>query len=237
MRRSVSACSLLLGLLLFVSLPVLGQTGGENPGVTADELSALLEKARAKYDVPALAVGVIRSCDKSHVAVVGVRKRGTDPLATADDQWHIGSNTKPITALLVALLIDQGMLDWDTPLEEIFPEHVDKWSADLKKITPAHLLTHTSGLPTIGPLLGFLIGRSEGTAVKDREKVVRSLEAVKLTTKPGEKYQYSNLGYVLLGAIIDRRGKASWEEQLEKKVFRPLEIKRWGLVPWIRRKP
>ena len=95
-------------------------------------------------------------------------------MAAADDQWHIGSNTKPITALLVALLIDQGMLDWDTPLEEIFPEHVDKWSADLKKITPAHLLTHTSGLPTIGPLLGFLIGRSEGTAVQDREKVVRS---------------------------------------------------------------
>jgi CubicO group peptidase (beta-lactamase class C family) len=44
-------------------------------------------------------------------------------------------------------------------------------------------------------------------------------------------YQYSNLGYVVLGAIIDRRGKASWEEQLEKLVLRPLDIKHWGLGP------
>src|SRR5262249_6270555 len=46
------------------------------------------------------------------------------------------------------------------------------------------------------------------------------------------KYEYSNLGYCVLGAVIDRRGKAPWEEQLEKKVLRPLGIKEWGLGPW-----
>jgi len=214
-----------------VSLPVIGQAGGDSPGVTPENLPALLEKTRAKHDVPALAAGIIREGDKPHVAVVGVRKRGKDALATADDQWHLGSNTKPFTALLIALLVDQGRLDWDTPLEDIFPGDAEKWCADLKSITPAHLLTHTSGLPPTGPLLAFLIGRSQATPVQDREKLVKSLALVKLRTKPGEKYLYSNLGYVVLGAIVDRRGEASWEEQLEKKVFQPLEIKRWGVGP------
>jgi CubicO group peptidase (beta-lactamase class C family) len=165
------------------------------------------------------------------MAVVGVRKRGTDILAMIDDQWHLGSNTKPITALLIALLIDLGLLDWDTPLEQIFPEIAVKWSPDLKKITPAHLLTHTSGLPSTGPLLGFLLGSNKASPAQNRDKLVKSLGTVRLTAKLGEKYEYSNLGYVLLGAIIDRRGKGSWEEQLEKKVFRPLGIKQWGLGP------
>ena len=208
-----------------------GQTDKPNPGVTGEQLRSLLEKARAQHDVPALAAGIIHDGEKPFVAVVGARKRGADTTATAADQWHLGSNTKPITSLLIALLIDQGLLDWDTPLDKIFPDDSDSWSADVKQITPAQLLTHTSGLPAIGPLLGFLIGRSQGSPTEDRTRILRSLENVKLIAKPGEKYQYSNLGYVVLGAIIDKRGKASWEEQLEKKVFQPIGIKEWGLGP------
>jgi CubicO group peptidase (beta-lactamase class C family) len=69
-----------------------------------------------------------------------------------------------------------------------------------------------------------------GSSVReDREEVVRGLDSVKLATKPGEKYLYSNLGYVLLGAIVDKIGKSSWEEQLEERLFQPLGINNWGL--------
>jgi CubicO group peptidase (beta-lactamase class C family) len=208
-----------------------GRTGANSFGIGAQELRSLLEKIRARHNVPALAASIVRVDNGARLAVVGVRKRGTDIPATADDQWHLGSNTKPMTALLVALLIDSGVLNWDTPLEQIFPEHAGKWGADLRKITPAHLLTHTSGLPAMGPLVWFLIGSHQGSPLQHRERLVKSLGTVKLTAKPGEKYEYSNLGYVVLGAIIDRRGKASWEDQLEKKVFQPLGIKHWGLGP------
>jgi D-alanyl-D-alanine carboxypeptidase len=232
MIQWLSAGCLLVPLLL---MPVLGDTKKKS-GLNAEELRSLLEKARTQHDVPGLAAGIVRG-GQPRVAVAGVRKRGTDILAAADDQWHLGSNSKPITALLIALLIDLGLLDWDTPLEQIFPEQVGKWSADLKKITPAHLLTHTSGLPSTGPLLGFLLGIGHGSPVKDRESLVKSLGTVKLTTKPGEEYEYSNLGYVLLGAIIDRRGKASWEEQIEKRIFQPLGITHWGLGPVTKKEP
>jgi CubicO group peptidase (beta-lactamase class C family) len=136
-----------------------------------------------------------------------------------------------MTALLIALLVDLGLLDWDTPLGDIFPDHAKEWNDDLKKITPAHLLTHTSGLPSMGPILGFMIIPGDKTPQEDREQIVKRLEKVKLNAKPGEKYEYSNLGYVVLGAIIDKRGKGTWEEQLEKKVFQPLGIKKWALGP------
>ena len=160
-----------------------------------------------------------------------MQSRGSDIRATAGDLWHLGSNTKPITALLIALLIDQGLLDWDTPLAQIFPEHVAEWNADVKKITPAHLLTHTSGLPAVGPIDWKEFYGSSLSPLQDRERVVKSLAKVQLTAKPGKKYAYSNLGYVVLGAIADRRGKAAWEEQLQTKIFQPLGIKHGGLGP------
>jgi CubicO group peptidase (beta-lactamase class C family) len=86
-------------------------------------------------------------------------------------------------------------------------------------------------LPGLGPLSKFLIAGSRKAPREDREEIVKSLGAIKLTAKPGEKYDYSNLGYVVLGAIIDRRGKAPWEKQIESKIFRPLGIKQWGLGP------
>jgi CubicO group peptidase (beta-lactamase class C family) len=215
-------------LLTPVSLP--HEPAAVEVEVKSGELQALLEKARAKHDLPAIAAGVVHSNGKGSVAAVGVRKRGTEIRVTTDDQWHLGSNTKPMTALLIALLIEAGLLDWDTPLEQIFPEQSAKWSAGLKKITPAHLLTHTSGLPANWPLGWFFVG-GRGTPREQRATMLKSLGMVKLATKPGEKYEYSNLGYVLLGAIIDQRGRGSWEEQLDRRIFRPLGIKHWGLGP------
>jgi CubicO group peptidase (beta-lactamase class C family) len=231
MHRWFTACWVIVGSVLLAPVQDDGRTGEPKPGITADELQSLLEKARAKHDVPAIAAGLIRGKEPAVIAVVGVRKRDTEVAATPADSWHLGSNTKPMTALLIALLIEAGLLDWDTPLDAIFPDEAEKWSAETKKITPAQLLTHTSGLPPSGPLLEFLLGHSEGSPSADRARIIRKLDTAKLNAKPGEKYAYSNLGYIVLGAIADRRGKASWEEQIEKKVLQPLGIKTWGLGP------
>src|SRR5262249_54178172 len=114
------SCSLFVGAALVGALHGLERADRKNANITTEELRSMLEKARGKHNVPALAAAISREGDKPRAAVVGVRKRGTDILVAVDDQWHIGSNTKPITALLIALLIDLGLLDWDTPLAEIF---------------------------------------------------------------------------------------------------------------------
>ncbi|HEY7327519.1 MAG TPA: serine hydrolase domain-containing protein [Gemmataceae bacterium] len=196
-------------------------------------MTELLGKTRVHHDVPALAAGFVRAGETPLAAVVGVRKRSTDSSATLADKWHLGSNTKPFTAILMALLIEEGLLDWDTPLDKVFPDEAEKWNEEVRKITPAHLLTHTSGLPANGPITSFLLFRNDAAPIDERTRLVRTLHTIKSITKPGEKYEYSNLGYVVLGAIIDKRGKKSWEEQLEQKIIKPLGIKAWGLGPLV----
>lgn len=220
---------LMFVVLLFSAVSGLSQTDTNDAKISPKEMTSLLEKTRAKHDVPGLAAGIVRAGEKPRVAVTGVRKRGSAARVTIDDQWHLGSNSKPFTAFLIALLIDLGLLDWDTPLAEIFPEHAKKWDDDLKKITPAHLLTHTSGLPPMGPVRQFQLAPSRNAPQQDRAKVVKDLADVELSAAPGEKFEYSNLGYVVLGAIADRRGKAPWEEQIRKRIGQPLGIKHWSL--------
>ena len=219
-----------LAVLLLVLPCGFAQPDGKK-AVKDKALAELLEKTRAKHELPGMAAAVIRSGEPTRLAVAGIRKRGTEVRAGADDQWHLGSNSKPITAFLIALLIDLGLLDWDTPLEQIFPEHAAKWKDDMKKITPTHLLTHTSGLPNFGPLKRFMLATSAKSPAQDRAQAVKDLVDFDLSAKPGEKYEYANLGYVLLGAIIDRRGKGAWEDQIKSRIFQPLGIKHWGLGP------
>src|SRR5207253_6492568 len=85
-------------------------------------LHEILKGVREKHDLPALAAAVVRSQGTIAVAAVGVRKRGADIPVTTDDQFHLGSDTKPITAFLIAWLIEHGKLDWETPLVKLFPE-------------------------------------------------------------------------------------------------------------------
>src|SRR5262245_39974755 len=129
-RRILVVC---VAVAVIAHWPALGrEPDKKDVRVTAEHLRSLLDKSRAQHDVPALAAGCLRGGGQPLVAVVGLRKRGTDFAATADDHWHLGSNTKPITSLLIALLIDMGLVDWDTPLERIFPKRAAEWTADLK---------------------------------------------------------------------------------------------------------
>jgi CubicO group peptidase (beta-lactamase class C family) len=137
--KIISACWLSLVFVWTLSSHTSGQTEKPNVGLNADGLKLLLEKVRTQNDVPALGAGIIRADDPPLLSVVGVRKRGVDTAATTDDLWHLGSVTKPITGFLIALLVDEGLLDWETPLEKIFPEQAEKWSPDVKGITPGQL--------------------------------------------------------------------------------------------------
>ncbi len=229
MLRRIGWCCLLAAPLLLVPVPVPGQ-GRKSRYLTVEQVQQLLEQTRAKHKLPALAAGVVQR-GRLVWAAVGVRKRGTDVQVTRDDMWHLGSNSKPLTALLIAWLVDRGLLGWDTPLERIFPELAGDWKDDLKKVTPAHLLTHTSGLPENWPLGWFLVAGKDAAPAAARAEVMKRLGKIEQPSRPGEKYQYSNLGYVVLGAISDRVGKLPYEEQMQRHIFQRLGIKSGGFGP------
>src|SRR5438105_4106107 len=132
---------------LFVTLAFSGPavSSGDTPAQAAAAandaaICELLEPIRARHDLPGLAAAVVTSKGLKAVGVVGIRKRGSDAKATVNDQFHIGSDTKALTATLVARLIEAGKVDWDTTLEKAFPEIRDDMPEEFRKITVTHLL-------------------------------------------------------------------------------------------------
>src|SRR5436190_20806774 len=105
------------GVLVFMVL-----FSNRAPAGTPGDTAEILEPIRKKHDLPALAVVVVKDGKICHRAAVGVRKYGDPTPVTIDDQFHIGSCTKSMTATLTAMFIEEGKLSWDSSIDELFPE-------------------------------------------------------------------------------------------------------------------
>lgn len=216
-------------LLAGIGLSLSTTAGGEPPakGATRERLAALLEPVRKKHNVPALAAAVVDDGGAVAVAAIGVRKRGEKTPVTTDDQFHIGSDTKAMTATLVALFVEKCDLKWDDTLGQAFPDVAEMMRPEVRKITLTELLTHRAGLPPDRPVGWFLVP-AKGSPRDQREAALKIAVRDKLDSEPGEKFQYSNLGYVLAGHMVERIGKADWEHLMTEKLFRPLGMKTAG---------
>ena len=181
-------------------------------------VTALLVPIRRKYDVPAMAAALVTGQGLRSVGVVGVRKRGTEIAATLDDQWHLGSDTKAMTATLIARLVEQGRLKWNTTLAEVFPDLAPRFDADVRGITVLELLSHYSGLPANPNLVKY--GGADGC--EERLRIVENELSKPLPHKPGTHWEYSNLGYAVAGAITERITGKPWETAMREEVFTPL---------------
>lgn len=190
-----------------------------NPASGDAAVTNLLVAIRQKHDVPAISAAMVTRQGLSAVGVAGVRKRGTEVPATLDDLWHLGSDTKAMTAMLVARLVEQKRLKWETTVAEVFPELADKFHPDLLGVTLLHLLSHRAGLRPNLDLAKF-----RGDDVRsERLRAVREELAKAPAQAPG-KYEYSNLGYIIVGAMVERTADKSWEDAIRAEVFVPLKM-------------
>lgn len=197
---------------------------------TEKKLAELLEPIRKRNDVPALAVGVISSIGLKYVAAVGVRKRGDKIPVTTGDLFHLGSDTKAMTATLIATLVKEKKLRWDLTLAEAFPHLKATMAKDVGGITLEQLLTHRAGLPVNAPG-GWWKYAGKTTVDAQRRKCVAEVVKLKLNSKPGAKYVYSNLGYVIAAAMAERVTKEPWEQLIAERVFKPLKMTQYGFGP------
>lgn len=148
-------------------------------------------------------------------------------------QYRIGSITKTFTAVLVLRLRDEGVLDLGDPLEKHLP------GTGVGEATIAELLAHTGGLAAETP--GPWWERSPGSL---RPELADVLGEQPRLFPPGRRFHYSNPGYALLGALIEKVRGASWEEVLRREVLEPLGLRRtsvrpqtpyaggWAVHPW-----
>ena len=198
------------------------------PGQT--NLAGILEVIRAKYKIPCLAAAVLEGDQLVARGITGVRKAGSSERATLNDQFHLGSDTKAMTATLVAELIEEGKLDWSTTIGQIFGGSVKDMDPAWRTVTVEQLLTHRGGAPTNlneGGLWSRLWER-KGTPTEQRMELVKGVLSRPPAAAPGTKYIYSNAGYAIVGAMVEKITGRPWEELMQERLFKPLGITSGG---------
>ena len=177
--------------------------------------------------VPAIALRKIVLGDLVLTKNEGLRSVDMDAVVTANDKWHIGSCTKNMTSYLIAMLIQENKLQLDTSIQKIFPEMKFKFH---QPVTIRQLLTHRSGLKEVTDIQPFWTNSftSKEKSSQQRLNFIKLLFNNDLNFNPDEKYEYSNAGYIVLGAVIEKITAKSWEDVIQKKIFATLNMKSCG---------
>ena len=198
-------------------------------------LNPVLDSMRARFELPALAAAVVKDGKIVASGAVGTRRAGSPIPVTIDDRFHIGSDTKAMTSLLAAMLVEGGQIRWDSTVAEIFPELAMAMDSDVKTVTLEQLLSHTSGIPSDNDAHTRLLQQSFAQEHKNLDElrywIVGEVVKQPLQSKPGARFAYANMGYMLAGAMLERVSGKTWEELIVGRIFEPLGLRSAGLGP------
>jgi CubicO group peptidase (beta-lactamase class C family) len=206
----------LTGLLLFLALvgwaTVLGW-GEKTSAPGSDAIDEFVKHQMQERKIPSVALAVIKNGVIVKQGAYGYARLESLLLAAPSTRYRLDSLTKQFTAAAILLLQQQGQLRIDEPVDSYLPDAPANW----KQITLRDLLTHTAGFPRDSPA-----GYSE---VADQARSMRSLLSrlyqMRPLTRPGTHYQYSNAGYGVLGAIVEKVSGQSYAQFLQQYIFAP----------------
>jgi len=233
----VNASTLRLSLFaLFGVVPIVAQTAPAAPAAPAPaapaalaDLSELLVPIREKHGVPALGVAVIVDGQLAGLGATGIRRVGHDEKVTTDDLWHLGSCTKAMTATLLGRAVEAGKVKWTTTVAEGLPDLAAAMHEQARGITVQNLLRHRAGLPGGPPRdLWSQLFQWKGTTSDARTEVCKRMLGTAPEAEQGERFLYSNAGYMIAGAIAERALGIGWEQAMQRDVFAPLGITSGG---------
>jgi len=137
-----------------------------------------------------------------------------------------------MTATLAAMLVEDGKLNWTTRIVDVFPEFKGKIDERYETVTLEQLLTHRSGLPTHPPTVARDRAREQhGTPVQQRYEFIQAVLREKPEAVPGTKMIYSNQGYAIAGAMLEKIANKPWEDLIRERLFNPLHMQTAGFGP------
>lgn len=189
------------------------------------DLDSLAESIRIDTKNPAAGIAMIHD-GKLEVAVAGTRTDGGQEKVGANEPWSIGSIGKPICSTIIGKLIEMGKLDWSTTLGQALPDMPMK--DGYKNTTIEQIMHHRGGIPADPgmrkPDADRIIAGATDPA-KMRENYAKDILQREPIAKAGERFEYSNAGFALLGVIAERVSHKSYEQLVKDLVFAPLGLK------------
>lgn len=182
----------------------------------------IVDDTIARYKLPGIAVGVIEDGKIAYATTRGETLAGSGHALTSKSIFKIASNSKAMTASVLARLVDQGKLRWDDPVTKYLPQFAmyDPWVT--KNMQVRDLLVHNSGLPEGGGDLMLWPEPNHFT----RGDIIGGLKYIKPAYSFRSGYAYDNLLYVVAGEVAAAAGGASYETLVQREVFDPLRMTR-----------
>lgn len=197
--------------------------------VRADAKGAKVDQLFANFvgeDEPGAAVIVIQRGKVLYKAAYGLADLEQASALTPQHIFHIGSVGKQFTAVAIMQLYQAGKLNYADPIRTYLPE-LPAWA---ETVTIRQLLHHTSGLPDYtDTMIEQMLDRTAAPTNADLLAVLATMR--RLPNKPGAVFEYSNVGYDLLGSIIERVSGQRFHTYLERQIFRPLGMTQTFSLP------
>jgi CubicO group peptidase (beta-lactamase class C family) len=207
MARSCSlSCTACLLVLLFNASAAISQ---------ADKVNELVHSEMQVRKIPGVSIAVVRNGEVIKAKGFGLANVELNVAATPDTVYQSGSVGKQFTATLVMMLVEEGKISLDAPIGRYIPDAPDSW----RGITVRQLLTHTSGISN------KLYDQIDLHQDYTEDQLVKKIAALPLDFEPGEKWNYSNPGYVTLGVLIHKVTGRFYGDLLAEKIFTPLGMK------------
>ncbi|MEO6103623.1 MAG: serine hydrolase domain-containing protein, partial [Pseudoxanthomonas sp.] len=233
--RYAIACVCLASAPAFVEPAIAGGAVKDAPAITATQkeqaaLDAIVDEVVQRYHLPGIAVGVIEDGRVVYTATRGEIAAGSGEPIDTRTLFKIASNSKAMTASVLARLVDAGKLRWDDPVSKYLPQFRmhDAWVT--REMQVKDLLVHSSGLPEGG---GDLMLWPEPNRFT-RADIIAGLAHIKPAYSFRSGYAYDNLLYVVAGEVAAAAGDAPYEELVRREVFQPLGLSRCRVGEWNR---
>ncbi len=210
--------------------PVLAQAAVEvaDP-FPAAEIQALLDEVVSRGDSPAI-FGALGGGDlETRVFCSGRRQASRETEVTANDLVHIGSCTKAMTSVLLARLVERGVLDWDDTVQARMPDVAARIAGPLRESTLLQLVSHTGRLPANAK--NWSLQKGKGIREVRDNIIVDSLAKPPELKDPEAEWNYSNLGYVVAAQMAVHATGQDWETLMQEEVFSPLKMVSAGFGP------
>lgn len=220
LSRRLSGFGMGLSILSMVLLGGCNDQGAPPP----EPLATAAKRVVQESSVPGIAIAVITS-SSIETATSGVRQAGQPTPLTMTDLLHLGSNIKAMTATLAASLVEDGAMQWSTTIATVFPELHATMRPEYLNVTIDDLLAHRGGiLPIVDPAEFAQLPPLSGDEVLARVTLTEWLLKQPSTVTPKVDSLYSNAGYVVVAAMIERLTGQRYEDLLASRVLNPLGI-------------
>ncbi|HSD14546.1 MAG TPA: serine hydrolase [Flavobacterium sp.] len=211
-------------VVLFIGISMSAQ-------MSTTQVDELVEKSMKAFNVPGIAVAIVKDGKVVHSKGYGVRSIITKQKVDENTLFGIASNSKAFTASALAILVDEKKLNWDDKVIKYIPDFKMYDEYVTKEFTIRDLLTHRSGL---GMGAGDLMLWPEGSDFTATD-IIHNLRYLKPVSGFRTKFDYDNLLYVVAGEIIQKVSGKSWPEFVENRIMLPLQMEKskgnWHRIP------